>query len=101
MLLFAVFGILFAVVYTGPITDQSKSTEFDVLVVDNLEEHLAQNPEVKIIEELEKVEALENDDLRQIRYRFGQRVNGRQRVKHPLRNSYLLSCIPRRSRCSR
>lgn len=89
MLQFAVFAILFAAVSTGPITDQSESTDFDALFVDNIEEYLAQNPEVRIVDELEKSETLDSDDLRQIIYRFGQRVNGKQLVELPLRNNDL------------
>lgn len=76
MLRFAVLTILFVAVCASPISDKSTSNDVDVFVVDSLDEYLDQNPDVKIVDELERAETLEIEDRVEIVYRIGQRVNG-------------------------
>lgn len=78
MLLFAILVILFGAVCTVPIIDYSKSAHVDVFVVESIEAYLAQNPEVEILEQMEKKEI---QDRQQLQYTIGERGNGEERLK--------------------
>lgn len=74
MLRFAVLAILFVAVCTVSINDELKTANLDVTVVDNLEDYLAESPEVELLAQFSK-EYIQ--DRAQIRYTLGNHVNGR------------------------
>lgn len=76
MLRFAVLVILLAAVCAVPINDVAKSADVEVIVVDSIDEYLTQNPEIELLERLEKEEVQEPDRV-QITYTLGRRVNGK------------------------
>lgn len=75
MLRFAVSVIVIAAIRAIPITDFSKSAQVVVIIVDSIDEYLAQNPEVEILERLEKEEI---EDRQQLQYTIGERGNGEE-----------------------
>lgn len=73
MLRFTILAILFVAVCAAPFNATSESADVDVIVVKSIEDYLAQNPNVKILEEFEKDDI---QDRQRIRYTVGQRNNG-------------------------
>lgn len=73
MLRFILLAILFVAVCAGPIDEDSKSANLKVGVVESIDEYLAENPGVEILDEFEKEE---DQDRRVMVYRIGQRING-------------------------
>lgn len=74
MLRFAVLVVLFAAVCAVSINDGLKTADLDVTVVENLEDYLAENPEVVLLAQFSKAYI---QDRAQIRYTLGNHVNGR------------------------
>lgn len=79
MLRFAVSLILFLAVSAVPIKiDFSKSAHVDVFIVSSIEEYLAQNPDVEILERMKKEEI---QDRQQLQYTIGERGNGEEQLE--------------------
>lgn len=76
MLRLTILTIFFAAVCAAPFNVTSESADVDVIVVHSIEDYLAQNPEVEILEQFEKEEIR---DRQRIRYTVGQRINGENR----------------------
>lgn len=54
------------------------NTNVNVAIVENLDEYLSNHPEVKLLQQLEKVVAPKSDSpFILITYRLGNRINGR------------------------
>lgn len=77
MLRFAILVILIAAIRAIPIIDYSESAHADVIIVDNIDEYLALNPEVEILERMEKKEI---QDRQQLQYTIGERGNGEEQL---------------------
>lgn len=81
MLRFAVLIVLFAAVWTVPISDEAKSTESGVIVVNNIDEYLAENPE----SQLGEMEKVVSEDRRRVVYTFGRRIKGAKKNRVQLK----------------
>lgn len=74
MLRFTVLAVLFATVCALPINDDSKSSDHDVIIVDSIDEYLAENPGSELIGELEEEDIQDRNHIK--RYSFGKHVSG-------------------------
>lgn len=77
MLRFELFAVLFAAVCAVPIDDESKSSDVDVLFGGSFEEYLAQNPEMKLLRELDEVEIQCEGSNVTSTFTWGKRVAGK------------------------
>lgn len=77
MLRFALFAALFAVVCSIPINDKSKSSDVDVFVGGSITEFLAQNPEVKILDELDEIAFQSQNGTISSVFKWGHREAGK------------------------
>lgn len=75
MLRLTIFAISFAVVYAVNINHESKSAGVKVIFVDNIDEYIAQHPDVKLMEKLGR-KFVEDRGQYTITYTLGKRVNG-------------------------
>lgn len=73
MLRFAVLAILFAAICAAPTTEEPSSSELDVVAVESIDDYLALNPELELVDQLEKEEI---SNRQQFRYTLGKRVAG-------------------------
>lgn len=66
-------AILFAAVCAVPINDEAESAELGVNVVENIDEYLAEHPEVKLLE-MNRT-AIQDGDRQVLVYDIGKRVD--------------------------